>query len=559
MPIDRLGISFSAKPNVTIDGQRYDVSKQDQLQEFTIGNKSYKGIQIDDNTFLAVTKKRGLGGSKYQLDLMSTADAPDALEKWKVKVGGGKINQLGYMGDTFTAKNAQSVSGTLTLNDQFANQFRQQAQSQAAQELRKAGLKIEDEELHQLRMQGVYTRDLHAQLTDKHVSKQDRQDFLNGLLGKPGDNELTLTSNANPLNQPQSVSLNQSFSTDGMDIEEDDDDDEVNVPDDANINEIDDDDDDDDKDQQLLLNILQMRSSIAKQVRELSNPQLQQQFEQLQNDYMDKNPPERSLEQWAQKFMDFEDKLNGPDQQNASPEPKALTHAQHSAKNYVNFKFNDKEFMAKVEDKVDQEFSTLEIRMLKRRINERIAASSDLENKPVKDIQKAAGKIMMQEIGKYARANQETMRQLESLPEPTNPIKSGDGFDDQPSNRIKSGDSFEDDHNEVIGSANNNSSSDPVGKKRQIRNYNRNQAQRYLEKDGVMGHLIRDAKQKTDGGKDTRLDGRNSLNSREQKDLKAAITKAFVECSKPLTSVRQHQVALEATLKYIEMPPDLDD
>ncbi|NJN47761.1 MAG: hypothetical protein HC808_16240, partial [Candidatus Competibacteraceae bacterium] len=55
-----------------------------------------------------------------------------------------------------------------------------------------------------------------------------------------------------------------------------------------------------------------------------------------------------------------------------------------------------------------------------------------------------------------------------------------------------------------------------------------------------------------------RLDGRNGLNPQELKDLKAAITTAFIDCPKPLTSVLQHPLALEATLKYIEMPPELD-
>jgi hypothetical protein len=405
---------------------------------------------------------------------------------------------------------------------------------------------------------------LHASLTNKRISKEQRQAQLNRLLGKPGDNKLMLNSNSNPRNQRQSVSPNQSINTAGMDIDEDDDDDEVNVPDNTNLNQI-----DNNKDQKwnpkLSLNILSLRNDLAKQVRLSNNPQLQQEWKQLNDDYMNKNPPNLSQAEWAKKFVAFDEKLNGLNQQNASPEPKPLTSAQHSAQNYVRFKLNDKEFMAKVEDKIAHKFSKMQIRQLTNRSYDRIAASNDLENKSLPEIQKAAGKIMMDEIRKigakmgqkYDKTDQQSLGQLDSLVKPSKPITSNSNFDG-PSKRIKPGDEFDTEPNEVVGSANNNSSSDPAQNKLQIRNYNRNQAKRYLEKDGVVGRLIRDAKQKTDDGKDTRLDGRNGLNRQELKELKAAITEAFENSPKPLISSLHHPVALEATLKFIEMPPDLD-
>ncbi len=210
MTIDRVSISFNAKPNVKIDGRSYDVSKQDTLQKFTIGNQEYQGIKLDNHTYLAVTKKDTTTG-KYQLDLISTQ--PKALEKYKVKIAGGKINQIAHLGDTFTAKQAKAVSRTFIFNKQFAQNFRKRAESKAGSEIRATGLEIDDDELYELRKNKRFTPQLYQELKDDQTAPEVRRQKLDALLSKPVQNEpslaLSLTAKSKQDPSPPSNAVNK--------------------------------------------------------------------------------------------------------------------------------------------------------------------------------------------------------------------------------------------------------------------------------------------------------------------------------------------------------------
>ena len=306
MTIDRVSISFKAKPTVKIGGESFDVSKKETFDKtVTIGGKKYPAIQIDNNTYLALTKKGG-AFSNYRLDIVSTD--PQDLEKWNVKIGGGKINQVGHLRDTFTAKKAETVHGTFNFNDQFAQNFRRQAESKIGQKLRKAGLTINDEQLYQLRKRGIFDVRMYVKLTNNKINKDERQNMLNDLLDGPIQNELSLNL-SEPTNRNQSAipssptrpnlqTTNSMVSSGSAPL----------IPSSNNMNPINGakefEFDYDDK----ILALLEIRLDLSKRVRKYDF-KVQQEFNKLRDGYQNRKD-DSDLGGWAKKFMQFEEKLN---------------------------------------------------------------------------------------------------------------------------------------------------------------------------------------------------------------------------------------------------------
>ena len=483
MTIDRVSISFNAKPNVKIDGRSYDVSKQDALQTFTIGNRQYQGIKLDNSTYLAVTKKNTPGG-KYQLDFISTQ--PKALEKYKVKIAGGKINRIGQQGDIYTAKQARAASGTFTFNEQFAQNFRKKAQSKAGQELRDAGLTIKDEELYRLRKQGRFDSALHIELTNENTEPTVRQQKLNALLRgtTPQQPFLNLSRpRANIQNPTPSHSDNIGNKQTTLAANKDDQFDEK------------------------VMHLAQLRNNLAKKLLDRPNAELKQALYQLNRQYQDalakSDEPQSNfkINDWVNKYLklaerldnvqssanqgnsvqpsplqkqaeDIVDKLwsmhgserGGKSSLNAAERKqikdsnllankalsrqvikgwndstpadavKALRQAlkaqanktgkgQDAARHYVDAKLIDQHFMAKVEKKINKKFNPLELKQLKQNIHRKIAANSDLNNKPLVEIRKTAHRIMLQQIAKHVQATNEIIQELMQLPVPDHDIE----------------------------------------------------------------------------------------------------------------------------------------
>ncbi len=283
-----------------------------------------------------------------------------------------------------------------------------------------------------------------------------------------------------------------------------------------------------------IFNILLLRNDLAERVRQ--HPKLRQELTQLQNQYHNRED-DSDLAGWAQKFMNFDKKLDNLD---SPPPPSTLSSsaAAHSARNYVHLKLASDQFITEVESKIGKKLLPADINTLQQRIDGKIASQKDtLSQAP--DIRSAAHKIMLEEIAEYANVTGNPKKEFMKL-QPTGSIKSNAPI------RIKSDDSFDDDipAGSVIKSTTwDDEDLSPSDIESDIKEYNKIQAEQYLGKDDhVIDNLVTRAMSKT----------REAPSKEELSGLRAHIMKAFEDSKKIIAPKVVEFFALAATRNYLE-------
>ncbi len=181
MAIDRVTVSFRNKPTLTVDGRQYNAGKLGKVKIPGLDGSSYKGIRLDEHTYLVATKK-GVFSKGYKMELVSTR--PGSLDKYRVKISGGRIKGAEQNSQAYKAKDAKRMSGSYRFDDAFFRRFRARGDvtTKIGKKLRKAGLGINTEDVHRLLKHGALSGELINYLKYSKDPVQIRQNRLNAEL-----------------------------------------------------------------------------------------------------------------------------------------------------------------------------------------------------------------------------------------------------------------------------------------------------------------------------------------------------------------------------------------
>lgn len=180
MPIDRVSISFNARPTIKLRGRELDL-KQQKVHD--VGGQRIKGVKLDANTYLSVSPAKS-GKGKYQLTLVSTNGK--SLNRWNVKLKGGSVNRVRDRGRWYDNMAPQAKGGSFTFDKSYAKAFHQKAEKKLGDQLRKAGLQFDDRQLKKARKKRPLGRQGLALLSNDGIPLKERKRmFREYLEGKP--------------------------------------------------------------------------------------------------------------------------------------------------------------------------------------------------------------------------------------------------------------------------------------------------------------------------------------------------------------------------------------
>ena len=201
--INQVNFSFNSQPRLKIQGRQIDVADPGT---FELKGKTYRGIKLDEHTYLRVTARES---GRYDMTLFATGS--QSLDKWNARLTGGRVSQVHSRRNTYTLKQDAANTGLFNgklrfgTDSDFITRFRKQSTvlgyRQLGQKLLKHDIRLSKDDLKRLRRFGELTPQLIRYLTSD-ASREKRLDHLNRILArsvpqgiKPG---LVLSDNPEP-------------------------------------------------------------------------------------------------------------------------------------------------------------------------------------------------------------------------------------------------------------------------------------------------------------------------------------------------------------------------